>query len=147
MGRSEQVLAIEARIQVDSRTTPLVGSLYRLVCAMPRAVAHTHTRSIPKQAACRPPSPLSSSEIQNPSSPIDDLLCQHHLNLVREADPPLRSICNWLEEGDVYVFGGYPLRAGGFTDLWRGSLDNRKVAIKSYRRYLSTDPSRIFLVG
>jgi hypothetical protein len=140
-----KVLATDARIQVDDHAAPLVGSLCRVGRAVPRAARRRST--LPKKAARLPPPPLSPFKIQNPSSPNDNLLCQYHLNLAQKAYPSL-SICNWLEEGDVHMaVGGFPFSAGGFADLWRGSLDNRLVAVKSYRRYLSVDPSRIFLVG
>ena len=143
---SDEVLPTDSRLQVNFQAVPLVGSLYRLVLAMLRVAQR---RSISKKAAaCRPPPSLSPLRTQDPSSPNDDFQSQHHLNLTRKAHPSLSFICNWLEGDDVHiVVGCFPIRAGGFTDIWRGFLDNRQVAIKSYRRYLSIDPSQIFLVG
>lgn len=141
--------ATDTCTRVDSHIVPLVDSFYRLARAVLRRAARR--RSISKKvtseaAACRPP--FSPLEIQNPSSPNDNLRGQHHLDLVRKAHPPFSFICNQLGEGDIHMpVRGFPIRAGGFADLWRGYLDNRQVAIKSYRRYLSIDPSQIFLVG
>ena len=143
---SKEALATEACIQANYCTIPLVGSLYRLGCGMLRATVRPRRPRILKQAACQTPPPFSSVENQNPS-PNDDLPCWRHLNLVRESHPRLSSICGWLEEGDIQMTRGFPFGAGGFTDLWRGSLDGRQVAIKSYRRYLSTEPSLIFMVS
>lgn len=146
MHYSKKVRAAEACVQVDYRAIPLVGSFCQRARVMLRAVVRACRRSTSKQTACRPPPPFSPVEIQNPSSPSDDLQCQHHLNLVRKSHPSL-SICNFLEEGDVHMVGEFSDSGGGFAGLWRGSLDNRQVAIKSYRCYLSTDPSRIFVVS
>lgn len=143
---SKKVLGTEAHNQVDRHTIPLAGSLCRLGCAMLRAAVRSRRRSTSKQVAYRSPSP--AFETQNPPSPNDDHLCRHHLNLVRQAYPSLlSSTCNLLEEGDVHILEGFPVSAGGFADIWRGSLDNRRVAIKSYRRYLCMDSSPIFRVG
>ena len=44
------------------------------------------------------------------------------------------------------IVGELPVSAGGFADLWRGFLDDRQVAIKSYRPYLTVEPARVFTV-
>ena len=49
----------------------------------------------------------------------------------------------WLGRKDLKVVGTRPIGAGGFADVWVGELDNRKVAIKSYRCSASADYSRI----
>jgi len=129
---------------------PLVGSLYKFRCAVVRAVAHPRRRlrrrSIQKLAACPPSLPSTPSGVQCPSCPDDDLPHQSHINLAQQHRPSLSPICNWLEGDDVRIVGGLPVSAGGFADLWRGSLDTRQVTIKSYRRYLSFDLSQVFLV-
>ena len=51
--------------------------------------------------------------------------------------------CLWLGQEDLKVVGTHPIDAGGFADVWIGELDNRKVAIKSYRCSASADYSRI----
>ena len=146
---SEQVLATEACFQASSPTYPLVGSLYR-VC---RTIVHKtmlrpRGRSALKLAACPQPSASDPpSGIRNPSSPGDDLLFQDHSSLAQKLRPSLSPVCDWLAKDDVQVTGGRPISAGGFADVWRGSLGTRQVAIKSYRRYLSFDLSRVYLVG
>lgn len=136
---AQQVLATEAGIQVDH---PPVGSFCRLLgrtMHMLRAVV---------RVSRPPPSPPSSPyKNKNPASLNDDLVYRHHLNLVRQAHPSLSSVWNWLEEGDVHMAGVFPTSAGSFANIWRGSLDNRQVAIKSCRCYLTVDPTQIFLVG
>jgi len=125
---------------------PLVGSIYRFGCVIVRAVVLPRRRSALRLAARPPFSPSTPSRVQSPPSPGDDLLYQSHFSLAQQLRPFLSPICNWLEGGDLRMAKGLPISAGGFADLWRGSLDNRQVAIKSYRRYLSFDLSRVFLV-
>ncbi|KAF9784473.1 kinase-like domain-containing protein [Thelephora terrestris] len=130
----------DACSRANRRAVPLVGSLRRLGCTIFRTVIRGSTR---KGAACPPPPPLSLSERSNPPSPNDDLPCQHHSELARSLYPSLSSICNWFGEDDIRVVWEFPVSAGGFTDLRKGSLENRQVAIKSYRRYLTADSSQI----
>lgn len=140
-------VAPEACLQADRRTFSLAGSLRGLGCTIYRAVVRAKRRSICKVATCPPTPPLPPSEIGSPSSPNEDLLCQHHSELARRLCPSLSSICNWLQEDDIRIIGVLPVSGGGFAELWKGSLENRQVAIKSYRHYLTTDPSRISAVS
>jgi hypothetical protein len=138
-----EVPAIEAGSRTDHRPISLVVSLYRLGYAILRTVVHRDRR----RPASELPTCPSPPSIQDPSPPNDDLLSRRHSDLAQELRSSLSSICNWLEEDDVKMVGGLPISGGGFTDLWRGSLDNRQVAVKSYRLYLYFDPSRVLLVG
>ena len=143
---SEEVLDTEMCFQTSSLTHPLVGLLYGFGCAIVRVVVHPRRRTVLRPAACLPSSPSTPSGIQRPSSPDDDPMHQYHVTLAQRLHPFLSPICNWLEEDDVQIAGGLPISAGGFADLWKGSLETRQVAIKSYRRYSSFDLSRVFLV-
>ena len=143
---SEEVLATEAGFRAGSLIHPLVGFLYRLGCAIIRTVARPRGRSDSRLVACPPP-PCSPPGTRNPSFPDDDPLDQHHQKLAQKLRPSLSPICDWLAQDDVEIVGGQPIRGGGSADIWRGSLDSRQVAIKSYRRYLSFDPSQVSLVG
>ena len=40
-------------------------------------------------------------------------------------------------EGDLEFVGPHPIDAGGFADVWMGEMGGRRVAVKSYRCYLS----------
>lgn len=144
MGSSEEVLETKECFRTNSPIHLLAGFLYRRGCALVRTV-HLRRRSDLKQVTCPPPPPLTPSGIHITPSP-EDLPHQYHFNLAQQLRPSLLAICNWLEEDDVQILGGWPVSAGGFTDLWRGSINTRQVAIKSYRRYLSFDLSRVFLV-
>ena len=145
----EEVLDTEMYLQTNSLAHPLVGFLYKL-CARVRPVVRLRRRlrrrSVPKPADCPPSFPSTPSVVQCPSCPDDDLPRQSHVDLARQHRPSLSPICNWLEGNDVRIVGGLPVSAGGFADLWMGSLDTRQVAIKSYRRYLSSDFSQVFPV-
>jgi hypothetical protein len=134
----------DACSRADRRAVPLVGSLRRLGCTIFRTVIRGSTR---KGATCPPPPPFSPSEGSSPPSPNDDLPCQHHSELARRLYPSLSPICHWFGEDDIRIVWELPVSAGGFTDLWKGSLENRQVAIKSYRRYLTADSSQISVVS
>ena len=144
---SEEV-PTDACFQTKPVSYLLVSPLRRLTSTAVRAVVCSRRRSVPRQPpAYAQSSPFMPSRTRNPSSPPDDASPQrHHFDLTQQFRPVLSSICNWLEEEDVQIIGGWPISAGGYTDLWRGSVDSRWVAIKSYRRYLSFDLPRVFLV-
>lgn len=58
------------------------------------------------------------------------------LTTLRPSFPPE---CNWLEPSDVEVTGERPVDGGRFAEVWRGRLEDRKVAVKSYRYYQRFD--------
>ena len=45
----------------------------------------------------------------------------------------------WLGQEDLKVVGIHPIDAGSFADVWVGDMDDRRVAVKSYRCYTSGD--------
>lgn len=47
--------------------------------------------------------------------------------------------CERLERGAVQVVGQFPAAAGGTADVWEGRINDRRIAIKSYRYYLFSD--------
>lgn len=47
--------------------------------------------------------------------------------------------CERLDQGNLDVVGQFPVAAGGMADVWEGRIGQRKVAIKSYRCYSSSD--------
>ena len=53
----------------------------------------------------------------------------------------------WFGPGDLRVIVTRLVDAGGFADLWVGEMVGRKVAIKSYRCYLSGSCMPIYKVG
>jgi len=144
MRYSEGVLATEACFRASSPTHSLVDSLYRFGCVMFHKVVYPRVRSL---AARPPPPPSFPPIIHNPLFPDDDTICQYHLSMAQELRSSSSPIPHPLGEDDVQIVGERPVSAGGFADIWRGFLDTRQVAVKSYRRYLSFDLSRVYLVS
>ena len=59
------------------------------------------------------------------------LECLERVSLVTAVDPPaLDALCAGLKKR-----GNIAVATGGFTDMWRGGLDGRRVAIKAFREY------------
>lgn len=57
--------------------------------------------------------------------------CLERVLLVAAVDSPtLDVLCTGLKKR-----GNIAVATGGFTDMWRGSLDGRRVAIKAFREY------------
>ena len=144
MRYSEGALAAEGCFRVSSPTQSLVDSLYRFGYIMVHEVVYPWVRSL---AARPPPPPSIPSVVHNPPFPDDDILCQYHLSLAQKLRPSSSSVPHLWAEDDVQIVGERPVSAGGFADIWKGYLDTRQVAVKSYRRYLSVDLSQVYLVG
>ena len=145
--RYSEEISTDASFQTRSLSYLLFSPVYRFASTAVRAVGCPRRRSGPRQLPFHPQSsPFTPSRIQNPSPPDGDPPQQRHFDLAQRLRPALSPICNWLEDDDVQIIAGRPISAGGFTDLWRGSLDSRLVAIKSYRCYLSFDLPQVFLV-
>ena len=82
------------------------------------------------------------------SLPIDLVaLCEHLVDLVLHLRPLLPDSCRWMEQGALGIVGAYPFAAGGIADVWVGIMGDRKVAIKSYRCYSSSDYLSIYVVS
>lgn len=142
---SGEALAIEECFQTRSPTHPLVDALDGLgwIGVLRNVVVSLWGRSVSKLAASPLPPPPLPSVIHNPPLPDDGFLCQHHSSLAQKLRPSSSSICRQLAGDDIHIVGERPVSAGGFADIWRGSLDTRQIAVKSYRRYLSFDLSRV----
>jgi len=82
---------------------------------------------------------------------VPDQLGQFPPEIDRSLPTDLRSLlpgsCEWLEQGALEVAGGHPVDAGGFADVRVGEMGDRKVAIKVYRSYSSSDCSPTYLVS
>ena len=74
-------------------------------------------------------------------------LCKHLAGLVRHLRSPLLASCEWLEQGALEFVGGRPIDAGGVADIWIGEMNNRKVAIKVYRCYSSSNNFPTYVVS
>ena len=74
-------------------------------------------------------------------------LREHLIDLVTHLPPLLPDSCEWLEQGAFEVVGERPIDAGSVADVWIGMIGNRKVAIKSYRYYSSSDYLPTYVVS
>lgn len=74
-------------------------------------------------------------------------LCQEFLDLAKGLQPSFPQGCGWLDPADLQDIEEPPVDGGRFADVWRGHLQDRKVAIKSYRCYVCFDCDRVRLVS
>ena len=80
--------------------------------------------------------------------PVDsDVLCELLVELVSHLQPLLPGDCEWLGEGGVEVIDNRPVAAGQVADVLVGIRGNRKVAIKRYRLYSTSDYLQAYMVG
>jgi hypothetical protein len=86
------------------------------------------------------------SPLNFPPLPTIDLGLQYerYSEAVRQLCPSFPLTCTFLEPDEVKVVGDTPVGAGGFADIWKGTLDGRTVLQKSYRRYKYCDIESIF---
>lgn len=100
---------------------------------MPSSIADVYDRLRPSLSEIYQPPPV------DPSAP-----CEHLAGLMPHLQSLLPDGCEWLERGALErgaleFVGDHPVDAGGFADVWVGAMGSRRVAIKSYRRYSSSD--------
>ena len=76
----------------------------------------------------------------------NDLPHERCSEAVRQLRPLFPSACVSFEPGEVEVVGDNPIAAGGFADIWEGTLDSHSIIQKSYRCYETCDVERIFRV-
>jgi len=74
-------------------------------------------------------------------------LCERLVDLVRHRRSLLPGGCEWLDQGAVEVIGEHPVDAGGVADVWVGKMGDRKVAIKAYRCYSSSNYLSTYVVS
>jgi hypothetical protein len=82
-------------------------------------------------------SPVPEFDQWFPTDP--DQLCELLVELVLQLRPLLPGDCYWLEDGAIEILSDCPVAAGEFTNILIGRMENRKVAIKHYRIYSSSD--------
>jgi len=66
--------------------------------------------------------------------------------MAQDLRPSLQSACPWFGSEDVELIGNHPIAAGGFSDIWEGMYDGRKVVLKSYRCYMSFNVTQVIAV-
>ena len=74
-------------------------------------------------------------------------VCEHLVDLVGHLRSLLPGSCEWLEQGSLEVVGEHPIDAGGVADIWVGNIGDRKVAIKVYRCYSSSNYLPTYVVS
>lgn len=116
-------------------------SLYRLLTSF-RRITHPNASL---EGADGPP---RTTDVPDQSLPIDpDELCEHLVELVRQLRPLLPGSYEWLDEESLEMIGEYAIDAGGVADVWAGMIGNRKVAVKAYRCYSSSDYLPTYMVS
>ena len=68
---------------------------------------------------------------------------QHYSYMAQVLRPFTSSICHSLDSQDVKPIGRHPTAAGGSADVWEGVHGGRKVALKSYRCYVTSDAATV----
>jgi len=74
-------------------------------------------------------------------------LCQEFLDLAKGLQPSFPQGCGWLGPEDLQDIEDPPVDGGRFADVWKGRLEGRQVALKSYRCYVCFDCDRVRLVS
>lgn len=99
------------------------------------------TTNVPDQSESFPP------EIDQLLPADPGALCEDLVDLVRHLRPQLQDGCEWLEQGALEIVGEHPVDAGSVADVWVGMIGDRKVAIKSYRCYASSNYLPTYVVS
>ena len=76
-----------------------------------------------------------------------DVVCDHLVDLVDHLRSLLPGSCEWLEQGALEIVGEHPVDAGGVADVWVAKMGDRKVAIKNYRCYSSSNYLPTYVVS
>ena len=74
-------------------------------------------------------------------------LCEHLVDLGRHLRSLLLDGCEWLGQGALEFIGEHPVDAGGVADVWVGKMGDRKIAIKAYRCYSSSNYLPTYVVS
>lgn len=95
-----------------------------------------------------PPIPPTSLE-RSPSTDAEssNQLRQDFWDLAMKLRPSFPPTCNWLDPKDLQDIEEPPVDGGRFAEVWKGHLENREVAIKSYRCYVCFDCDRVRMVS
>lgn len=72
-----------------------------------------------------------------------NLLSKMFWDLAQKLRPSFPKTCSWLDPPDLQDIGEMAVDGGRFAEVWRGRLDGRDVAIKTYRCYVRFDCDQI----
>jgi len=66
-------------------------------------------------------------------------LRQGYWDIALKLRPSFPPECSWLELSDLQGIGERAVGSGRYANVWKGRLEGREVAIKSYRYYIRFD--------
>ena len=94
-------------------------------------------------------SPRLSSTIPTPPSIVAQNGTASYYSLAQRLQKLLPPNLNVLGVGDVQITEAAPFSSGGFSDVWKASLQGRLVVVKSLRCYSSPeyDPAEVGIVS
>ena len=67
--------------------------------------------------------------------------------LAAKLRPSFPQACSWLAPTDLQDIEDNPVDGGRFADVWKGRLQARDIAIKSYRCYVRFDCDQVRMVS
>jgi hypothetical protein len=90
-------------------------------------------------------SPPPQLEIRSSPTPdLDDAtLTKRYAARAQELLPSLPCPYRFLSQEDVRFVSEHPIAAGRFANLWVGIYEGRKVGLKEYRCYVSSDVDQV----
>ena len=93
------------------------------------------------------PFQMTPSRLELASSATPDMgvisLSQHYARMAQVLGPCMPSTCFFLGSEDVKSINRHPIAAGGSADIREGVHDGRKVALKCYRCYATSDVTTV----
>ena len=126
---------------LSSRLLTSLRLIFRPKASLEVSGSPSRTTGVPYRPEPFPP------EVDQPLSVDPGTVCEHLVDLVRPLQSLLPGSCEWLEQRALDVVGEYLVDAGRVADIWVGKMGNRKVAIKAYRCYSSSNYLSIYAVS
>lgn len=137
---------------VLSRSPGMAGGSLGLARRFLRGVNDAYSPAVPIPFA--PGIPVGTKSVgsqhsnSSPTPDLDDMvISQPYVEIARSIRPSLPLGYQWLVPDDVEIVGGFPIAAGGFSDIYEAIYDGCKVALKSYRIYTSFDVTQVVAVS
>lgn len=99
------------------------------------------------QSLHRPPAPPLLEGRSLPIPEMNDIsLSRRYTQDVHDLQLSLPSGCRRLGPEDFVIVGRHPMAAGESAEIWAGTLDGRKVVLKSHRHCRSSDVGQVVTV-
>jgi len=93
-----------------------------------------------------PPTPTPERPLST-NAENSNRLSKTFWKLAAKLRPYFPQTCSWLEPTDLQDIEESPVDGGRFADVWRGRLQGREIAIKSYRCYVRFDCDQVRMVS